>query len=217
MAREISIIDSPIDVMFLLHKAFLAMTARVETLAAGLELGGDLQEFTAKLHHWVKLLRYHAEAGDLYVTQPLAECKAARANEAEHAALVQQAGELIGLVSRCDAGGSDDSAMLAESKVAARARRHVYSRIVALRVAELDHFENEEVFVLPVVRERMTDVQQLGIARRLLIDEESEDPRWIMEWLAAELSPPGRALLAAMETFIEATALDVATKEKSRT
>lgn len=197
MAEETTVIDSPIDVMFLLHKASLGMTAHMETLASGLEDGGDVREFAAILHFWARLLRYHVEAGDAYVTQPLVVCKAARANEAEHALLVKQAGELICLVTGCD-GGLDDRV------VSDRTRRHVYGQVVALRVAEFDHFENEETFVLPVVRERMTDTQQLEIAGRLLIDEGSEDPRWIMEWLAADLSAPGRALLEALETFIEA-------------
>ena len=43
MVREIAIIDSPVDVMFLLHKAFPVTKSRVETLVAGLEVGGDFQ------------------------------------------------------------------------------------------------------------------------------------------------------------------------------
>ena len=71
--------------------------------------------------------------------------------------------------------------------------------MVALRVAEFDHFDNEEAFVVPVVRERMSEAEQWEVARRLLIDEDSDDPRWVIDWLAGELTAEERGALGGVE------------------
>ena len=228
MDEEITKLDSPIDVMHLFHKAFRAHSDRTEELAARGQEGGDLSAFREAFDAWGKLLLYHATAEDNYMTAPLTGSQAARDNEAEHAALGQHAVEVIAFMKKGDAAGLEESvkaAMLAleeeqhievvekleaveevlkkeigEDKVVARTRRHLYSKVMALRVAEFDHFENEEAFVLPVVRERMNEEEQLEVARRLLIDEEAEDRRWIIDWLAGELTLTERRLLSDLET-----------------
>ncbi|MFQ5934700.1 MAG: hypothetical protein ACE5KI_08675, partial [Dehalococcoidia bacterium] len=134
------------------------------------------------------------------MTAPLTDSQPARDNEAEHAELAQQGGELIEFLGKGDAAGLAENvkaAMLAmeeeqhkeilekvaeveevlkreigETRVIARTRRHLYRRVMALRVLEFDHFENEEAFVVSIVRERMNEQQQLEVAKHLLIDEE---------------------------------------------
>ncbi len=193
MAEEITKLDGPIDVMYLLHKAFRAQSARTEQLAAGLEEGGDLQAFMEAFEFWGKQLLYHAAAEDDYMTAPLTDSQAARDNEAEHEELREHATEVIGFLEKGDAAGLAENvyaamlpleeeqgggpverfqgvenlqaAMLAlegeqheelverfqeveeqlkralgENKVVARTRRHLYRRVMALRILEYDHF-----------------------------------------------------------------------------
>ena len=234
MPDDITEIDNPIDVMYLMHKAFRAVSMRVEALAAQLENGGDIEAFRVAFNFWGMQLLYHATAEDKYMTAPLTDSQAARDNEAEHAALGQQAVELIVFMKKGDAAGLEESvkaAMLAlekeqhsevvekleaveevlkkeigEDRVVARTRRHIYSRVMALRVTEFDHFENEEAFVVSVVRERMNEQEQLEVAKRLLIDEEAEDPRWIIDWLAGELTLAERRLLSDLEALFRTDA-----------
>ena len=89
---------------------------------------------------------------------------------------------------------------IGEDRVVTRTRRHLYSRVMTLRMLEFDHFENEEAFVVTEVRERMTVDQQLEVARHLLIDDESEEPRWIIDWLVNELDSSDRKLVAELES-----------------
>jgi hypothetical protein len=89
---------------------------------------------------------------------------------------------------------------MGERKVIGRTRRHLYMRVMSLRVLEFDHFESEEAFVLPLVRDRLSSDQELEIARRLLIDSEADDPRWIIDWVAREIDPEERKLLADLES-----------------
>ncbi len=227
MTQPITKLDSPIDVMYLMHSAFQAISERVERLACEAQVGGDLRPFREGFDFWVKQLLYHAATEDRYMTVPLVDCQPARDNEAEHAELATQGGELAAFLDKGDEAGISESMkatvltleekehqeladQLAEveevlkkemgrDKVVARTRRHLYQRVMALRVLEFDHFENEEAFVVPLVRDRMNEAQQLEMARRLLIDDRSEDSRWIIDWVQSELAPNERALLDALE------------------
>jgi hypothetical protein len=190
MPEEIIKLDSPIDVMLLMHKAFHAVSERTERLAARLEGGGDLRAFKEAFEFWVKQLLYHATAEDKYMTAPLTNCQPARDNEAEHAALVEGAVDVKGFLEKGDTAGLADSVKatmralqeeqhkeltekleevanvlkkeIGETKVVARTRRHLYAKVLALRLAEYDHFENEEAFVVSLVRERMGEREQLA-------------------------------------------------------
>ena len=45
MLADVTRLDHPIDVMVLIHKAFHALSLRVEKLAAESQEGGDLKDF----------------------------------------------------------------------------------------------------------------------------------------------------------------------------
>ena len=234
MSQEITKLESPIEVMSLMHEAFRAVSLRVERLAAEAQEGGDLGPFREAFDFWVKQLLYHATAEDTYMTAPLADSQPARDNEAEHAELAQRGGDLIAFMERGDEAGLSDSVKAAvlslekkehkeltsklkqvedllkkeigHHRVVARARRHLYQQVMALRVLEFDHFENEEAFVISLVQERISEQQQLEIARHLLLDADAENPRWIIDWVADELPPAQRSLLSALEGRFEQSA-----------
>ena len=227
MTTEITRLDSPIDVMHLMHKAFRQLSERMEFEIFRMQEGGDLSAFTTLFEFWAKRILFHATAEDAYMTAPLLNSQPARDNEAEHAELAQQAGTLVAFMEKGDAAGLEvnvKAAMSAledqqhqelaaklhdveevlkreigEDKVLARTRRHLYRKVVDLRVLEYDHFENEEAFVLPLVRERMSEAQGLNVARHLLLDDESDDPRWIIDWVNSELTTGERMLLGGLE------------------
>jgi hypothetical protein len=225
-------LNGPIDIVRLVHKAFRALSMHVEILASELEHGGDVVAFRKAFGFWSKQLLYHATSEDKYMTAPLVNCQIARDNEAEHAALAKQTGGLIGFMKKGETAGLRESVKsvmvsleeaqhegvvakleevektllteLGEVNVIARTNRQLYSQIVALRVAEFDHFENEETFVVPVVRDRMSEGQQLTVARHLLIDADADDPRWIIEWVSSELNAGEQKVLAALESSFPA-------------
>ena len=96
---------------------------------------------------------------------------------------------------------------MGEDRVVVRTRCHLYRQVMALRVLEFDHFENEEAFVVFLVRERIGESEQLEMAKRLLIDESAENPRWVIDWVARELEADDREMLADLEArFATATA-----------
>ncbi len=57
---------------------------------------------------------------------------------------------------------------------------------------------------MSLVRERMSEHQQLEVAMRLLIDQDAEGPGWVIDWVASELSLGERKLLADLEARFSA-------------
>jgi hypothetical protein len=88
---------------------------------------------------------------------------------------------------------------LDDKKVTARTIRHIHSRMMSVRILELDHFENEEAFVVNLVRDEIDEAGQLYMVRRLLIDETAGKPRWIIDWVYSELDDSEKALLKDLE------------------
>ncbi len=226
MTDETTNLDHPIDVQYLMHKAYRAVSLQVEGLASDLQDGGDIQAFTDLFGAWGKHLLFHAVTEDTYMTAPLENSQPARDNGEEHAGLGALEKELGAFMRKGESAGLEESikAVLAfeeeqheellrrmrdvedvltkeigEGAVSARTGRHLYNRVVALRVAEFDHFENEEAFVFPIVRARMDEAQQLALARRLLIEDGADDPRWIIDLVAELISPEERKLLSELE------------------
>jgi hypothetical protein len=77
----------------------------------------------------------------------------------------------------------------------ARTQRHLFGAVVLARIAQDDHLEEEEAFVLPIVRRQMSAAQQDEIIAHLLIDQEAEDPRWYLAWLHDALPSQERQFL----------------------
>jgi len=157
------------------------------------------------------------------MTGPMQDHRPARDNEAEHADLSEKAGELASLIALGNAAGLEESVSvreaafsldeeqhnlleerlhdvetalkedLGEKKVTVRTIRHIHSRLIGVRILELDHFENEEAFIIRLVVNEIGEAGQLDIVHRLLIDEAAEEPRWVIDWVYSELNPAEQA------------------------
>lgn len=200
MAEEVARLESPIDVMYLIHKALRAEAARSEQLVSGLDTGDSLQRFRLAFNSWATALVYHAELEDRYIMGPLTNSHApelaerlrtamAGMEDEMHRELVQTVQDVLTVLNE----------EIGKTSLITRTKQHLYRQVVALRIAQEDHLENEEALVLPLVRERMDQREQLTAAKSLLIDEEAENCRWIIEWVAEHLNPREQKLLADLE------------------
>ena len=165
-------LEDPIDVMPLMHKAFRAVSDRTEELASKASTLEDIEELNQAFGFWVKQILYHATVEDEVMTGPLKDSQPARDNETEHADLAGKAGELAEFIGKGQGAGLAESVrdaaftledeqhkeledrfheveaalhqVLGDKKVTARTIRHIHSRVMGVRILELDHFENEE-------------------------------------------------------------------------
>lgn len=234
---KIQELETPIDVMYLMHKVFMAHSEKTEALARSAQSGGDLGDLERHVYDWLKHLRYHVDTEDEYMTGPLLDTRLQgdrfplKDNEREHREILDQGDAIIAFLEEGEiAGLADDIRMimlkveeqehadydikvsdvedalakaLGEERVLARTRRHLYRSIMALRVTEFDHFENEEAFVLPLVKEQMSRSQELQCVWKLLFDEDSNNSRWIIDFMYAELQNNEKRLLLSLEEEFE--------------
>ena len=222
MHEEIKQLESPIDIMLLMHKAFHNLSTRVEKLAFEGEAGGDLDAFKESFEHWVSQLLYHVDTEDEVMT-PSLDSHFARDNESEHEQLRRTEEDITAYLKRGDSAELEDSVKqmilnmdedqhgdllehiediknilkrnIGNERIVARTRRHLYRKVMAMRILEYDHFENEEAFICPMVKEYFDAAQELELARRLLIQDGAEDPEWVLRCVLSEIRPGERTLL----------------------
>ena len=194
IAAERRPFDYPIDVMYLIHKALSAEAWRTETIAERLEIGENLQPFLQAFDSWVTALGFHADMEDTSMTPLLPASPQARENEAAHQRLAQRLEEIRTYLREID-----------HDAVTTRTRRRLFGKVVALRIDQDDHLEEEEEFVLPIIRERIGEAQQLEMVRRLLLDPNAEDEEWVLDWLVQDLTDSERQVLIDLVARFDTT------------
>ncbi len=192
--------DHPIDVMFLLHKALSADAWRAEALAERLKIGEALQPFQDAFYSWMQALSFHADMEDAYMTPRLPDTPQARENEAGHMRLVERVEEIQAYLQE-----------IGDQVVSPRIRRRLFGKVVALRIDQDDHLEEEEELMLPIIREQFSREQQLEMVEHLLLDTRTPDESssWVLDWLRQDLTDVERRSLAKLTACFDK--VDVAT------
>jgi hypothetical protein len=183
--------------MRVLHKALNVDAWRAETIAEHLEVGETFEHFIEAFENWMRALSFHADMEDAHMTPLLPDSPLARDNEAGHARLAQRAEEIQHYLQE-----------LEHQTVTTRTRRRLYGQVVALRIDQDDHFEEEEELVLPLLRDRLSTEQQLGVVTSLLYDAHAPTPDagWVLDWLSHDLTDIERQSLAGLAVRLGLTA-----------
>lgn len=189
-------LENPIDAMCWIHQALRAEAAHVQQIAEHLEEGGTLEPFRQAFYRWVLALGYHAEAEDQWMTPLLPACAVARECEAAHLRLAARLED----VQRCL------TEEIGRTMLIARTQRHLFGAVVLARIAQDDHLEEEEAFVLPVIRRQFSATQQVRVIAHLLLDQTAEDPHWPLNWLDGHLPPRERRLVADLAALAKQAA-----------
>jgi hypothetical protein len=227
MPAEITDLGSPIGAIYLIHKALRAEAAHAERLAFDLNPGDSLQRFRLAFNSWATALVSHAELEDKYLATPLAglttptrfgyghgvEGNNSPATTASPP--VADAPELPKSVFTTMMAMEDEAhnelveaaqavltvldQEIGKTSPIPRTIQHLHRQVVALCIAQEDHLETEEALILPAIRERVSEQQQLQMAKGLLIDERAQDTRWIIDWMAPHLTLGEHELLAGLE------------------
>ena len=211
------------NIMALIHRALSAEAALVQKLIEGYQVEDSLQTFRLRFNSWAAVLMYHADTEDRYMTAPLTDFELARSNEAEHAELADLAEGLSQYLKDRDSKTLERRVKVAaialheqqhdklltaledvldvmdgeigKTKLVARTLRHLYGKVVSLRICQDDHFESEEALVLPEVEARFSTEEKKEIARKLLLDEGAAKPTWVMDWVMEKMDPLERERL----------------------
>ncbi len=201
MAEEPIALERPIDVVHLIHKALREEADRTEKASLDLNNGASLQAFKLAFNNWATALAFHAEMEDVCLTAPLSK---GEFSEGYDNTEVADSTDLAGRVK--DALLANEDAMQEEMMEAiegvfeilneeigkqtliTRTKQHLHGKVVMLRIVQEDHLESEEALVLPVLRDRMTDQQQVDAAKGLLVDDFADDKHWVIDWMSGALA-----------------------------
>ena len=186
--------EHPIDVMYLIHKALSGEAWRTEVIAERLALGEDALMFQHSFNSWIHALSFHADMEDANMTPRLPTSTLTQENEEAHVRLEERAEEIRRYLQE-----------LGDQPVTARIRRRLYGMVVALRIEQDDHFEEEEELVLPIVRDHCSREEQLRMVARLLLDPEPE-MNWVIDWLKQDLTDVERQSLASLIAALDRVA-----------
>lgn len=179
-------LTTPMDAMYLIHKALRAEVQRVEEAVEHLEVGGSFKPFQRVFYRWALALNYHVEMEDQYLTPCLPQMPLAQE---------QKAGQyhLLSMLEALQTYLHDD---LGRMIVIPRTRRQLRGKVIALRIAQDDLLEEEEMAVLPVLRQHLSTEEQWALMQRLLIDEDAAEQTAVVDWVAQDLSAPEQQWLA---------------------
>ncbi|MCH2502589.1 MAG: hypothetical protein MK126_07030 [Dehalococcoidia bacterium] len=173
-------------------------------LARSLDTGCSLQAFKLAFTAWATAIMYHAdkevgtgmpkfadESSKAAVDCPVERVKWAllEKEDSEYARLL----EGVMTVLEEDIGATS---------VIPRTKQHLYGQVIVLRVAQEDHLETEETMVIPLIRENLSVECQLEVVGALLIDHESDDQSWVIDWISQDLTPKENGLLRDLVSHV---------------
>ena len=213
MTSEFTALESPLDAIRLIHKALRSRGAMVAQIAEQAGAESSLQAFRCAFDSWASGLLYFFEQEDALMSPAALEAESSRpgaksVTQLEHGGLAHKVKREMAAAN--GRGHLELTEMLEEvltvlngeiqrTSIIQRTRQHLCQRVLSLRLALDDHLEDEETFLLPMLRRSMSEDRQREVVRRLLYDEESPEPLWIMNWVAEALTTDERQLLAGLE------------------
>lgn len=181
-------LERPLDAMYLIHKALRAEAGRVEEAVQQLEIGGSFKPFQRAFYRWVLALGYHVENEDTYMDPFIADAALAGTKQAE----VQQ---LMEMLEQLQTYLHEE---IGKTIVIARTQRNLRAKVVLLRIAQDDMLEEEETDLLPMLRQQLSDAQQLRLMQHLCNGEAATDQDDMFAWMAQALTATEQASLAAL-------------------
>ncbi|MCH7626801.1 MAG: hypothetical protein IIC83_12835 [Chloroflexi bacterium] len=227
--QEPTSLKNPIDVMYLIHIALRAEAANVERVAEELKEGGTLQNFKLAFNRWAAALVFHAEQEDLFISAPLT-AKAADVGgngrtAHSHSSFVDSSSSLADRVKAAMVAHEDRTHMelleaiedvleilnseIGKTSIITRTKQHLSRQVVTLRIVQEDHLETEEMLVMPLLRAKMSEADQLRAAGAMLLDPDADDPHWVLDWVSSALSQEHQRLLSQLEPRLIALQADV--------
>lgn len=218
------------SLMKIIHGVLSEEAVQVQRMVEVLSEGDSLNSFTLRFNQWASVLIYHADVEDEYMTALFTKSLAARTNEEEHSQLGKLSSALAQYLEDQNLMNLENrikqvaivlhdeqhhdllekledvldvlNVDIGKKSLIARTHRHLYGKVVALRICQDDHFESEEYLVLPEIETHLSPDQKNTLINRLLIDNDSDDPHWVLDWMKTRSSSKEKEVLDSLvESF----------------
>jgi len=192
------------------HEALRTTASAVINRAYNLQNGDTLQGFNLAFTSWITILVFYLEASEKYLEQHLKQLLFERnyADKNTNNALIIW---FTGLsksnhdrqLKRIEDVFSILHIEIGKTSLITRTIQHLTLGILRLKIAQEDYLETQEESLIPLILKNSTPIKQLHFLKHMLIDQESEDPKWIIKWVIGQLDPHGKKLVLDLEKRLD--------------
>jgi len=191
MTTDSDPLASPIDALYLIHSALRTEAERAEQIVEHLEVGSSFKAFQPVFYHWALILSTYVEAEERAL--PALVPEVADAWETPSGTARQ-------LLERLEALQTYLQTEISKTMVIARTKRQLFGRVALARLLQEDLLEDEEAYLLPVLRTRLSEARQWDILRLLLIDQDAAPQDTMIAWIAQDMTGSERRVLTSLTT-----------------
>ena len=196
--------SNPIEGAGFLHEALRTAANQVKQISDQLGTVHSLQGFTLAFTSWVTVLIFNITQQENHIEPSLRD-----ALSGENSNLAQKNGSIILALSKV---GRQEQMLVIEdvfsvlygeigdTSLITRTTQHLQRQILAMEMAQTNHLETQDLLIIPILANRMNRLDQLSLLKNLLIDEQSDDRRWIVGWISEHLDPVSKSALSGLES-----------------
>ena len=196
--------SNPIEAAGFLHEALRTAANQVKQISDQLGTVHSLQGLTLAFTNWVTVLIFNMTQQENHIEPSLRDALSKEDSNKE-----QKNGGLILALSRV--GRQEQMSKIedvfsilygeiGDTSLITRTTQHLQRQILAMEIAQTNHLETQDLLIIPILANSMDSVDQLALLKNILIDEQSDDRRWIVDWISEHSNPSSKSALAEIES-----------------
>ena len=196
--------SNPIEAAGFLHEALRTAANQVKQISDQLGTVHSLQGLTLAFTNWVTVLIFNMAQQENHIEPSLRDALSKEDSNKE-----QKNGSIILALSRV--GRQEQMSKIedvfsilygeiGDTSLITRTAQHLQRQILDMEIAQTNHLETQDLLIIPILANRMDSVDQLSLLKNILIDEQSDDRRWIVDWISEHSNPSSKSALAEIES-----------------
>ena len=196
--------SNPIEAAGFLHEALRRAANQVKQISNQLGTVHSLQGLTLAFTNWVTVLIFNMAQQENYIEPSLRDALSKEdSNKEQKNSSIILALSRVGRqeqMSKIEDVFSILYSEIGDTSLITRTTQHLQRQILAMEIAQTNHLETQDLLIIPILANRMDSVDQLSLLKNILIDEQSDDRRWIVDWISEHSNPSSKSALAEIES-----------------
>ena len=202
--------NSTLDHITFVHKALRTTASELINSTYRLKTGDNLKGINLAFTSWVSALVFYLEASEKYLEQHLKQLLHGRnyiGNNYNNTLIIWFMGlaklNRTRQLKRIDDIFSILHVEIGKTSLITRTIQHLTLGILRLKIAQEDYLETQEESLIPLICKHSNSTQQLHFLKHILIDQESEDRKWMIKWVIGHLDSTNTKLISDLERRLD--------------